>query len=73
MTEQEWFIKKRGSYLPNSFVGYALYLVYVVYLVALLVGWWVDGHRVWYFLTDVVPFTVGAALVMQFVASKHAK
>lgn len=68
-----WFVKRRGSYLPAAKIGYGLYLVYVAYAVLLLVGWYVDGHRIWYFLTDVIPFTVGAALVTQYVASKHAK
>lgn len=68
-----WFVKTRGSYLPSNWTGRFLYLVYVIYTVLLLVGWFVDGHRIWYFLTDVIPFTVGAALVAQYVASKHTK
>jgi hypothetical protein len=73
MAKQAWFVKTRGSYLPANWIGLLLYLAYIVYIVLLLIGWYADGHRVWYFLTDVIPFTVGAALVAQYVASKHAK
>ncbi len=72
-TNKAWFVKTRGSYLPISWVGRLLYLLYLAYVVLLLVGWALDGHRVWYFLTDVIPFTVGAAFAAQYVASKHAK
>lgn len=68
-----WFIKVRGSYLPKGPTGLTLYAIYVAYVVALLVGWYVDGHRIWYMLVNVIPLTVGAAVLMQYIASKHAK
>lgn len=68
-----WFRPVRGSYLPASPVGLAIYLAYAAYVILLEVGWFVDGHRVWYFLVEVIPLTVAAALLTQFVASKHSR
>ena len=68
-----WFSKVRGSYLPSSPVGLALYSVYASYMVLLAIGWYVDGHRIWYLLVNVIPLMVGAALVTQYIASKHSR
>lgn len=68
-----WFEPVRGSYLPHSLIGLAIYLVYVVYLAALLVGWYVDGHRIWYFLTEVLPLATAAAVLVQWIASRHSR
>ena len=71
--DQAWFRKIRSSYLPTSSIGLLLYFTYFGYLLALMIDWIRDGHHIWYFLVDVVPLSVGAALVTQYIASKHAK
>lgn len=68
-----WFVRVRSSYLPANIAGLIIYFLYLAYLLALLADWLRDGHHIWYFLVDVVPLSVGAALVTQYIASKHAK
>ena len=68
-----WFEPVRGSYLPVSVAGFVLYSLYVVYLAALLVGWYVDGHRVWYLLVEVIPLCVASAVVVTWVAARHSR
>jgi hypothetical protein len=68
-----WFTPVRGSYLPKNGIGLLLYGLYCLYLALLVTGWFVDGHRIWYLLVDVIPLTVAAALLMQFVAARHSK
>lgn len=68
---KSWFKPVRGSYLPASPVGLLIYTIYVVYLAALTFGWYVDGHRIWYLITQVIPLSVGAALIAQYIAAKH--
>lgn len=69
----KWFTYVRSSYLPANTKGLVIYFIYMAYLIALIVDWYFKGHQVWNFLVDVVPYSVGAAAITQFVASKHAK
>ena len=68
-----WFRKVRGSYLPSSFFGLVIYLIYVIYIVAVAGEWLRLGYHVWTLLTVTIPVIVVAALIVQFVASKHSK
>lgn len=72
-SSQKWFIQVRASYLPASATGLLIYLLYLCYLVALLADWLRDGHHVWYLLVDVIPLSVGAAVLTQYIASKHSR
>lgn len=72
-SQKQWFISVRSSYLPVSFTGLLIYFLYLAYLVALVADWLRDGHHVWYLLVDVVPLSVFAALITQYIASKHSK
>ena len=72
-SNRAWFTRVRSSYLPNSSIGLVIYFAYLAYLVALLADWIHNGHHMWYFLVDVIPLSVAAALVTQYVASKHAE
>lgn len=67
-----WFYKIRGSYLPCSWQGLTIYFIYLVYVVALPIAWLWKGHDFWNLLVAVVPLWIGAALIAQYVASKHA-
>lgn len=71
--DHAWFTYVRSSYLPANSTGLIIYLIYLGYLLALLADWLRNGHHMWYFLVDVVPLSVGAALVTQYIASRHAK
>jgi len=68
-----WFRKVRGSYLPLSWQGLAIYFVYVSYVIALPVIWYQDGHRLRELLFSIIPLMVAAALLTQYVASKSTK
>ena len=71
--KRAWFYKIRGSYLPSSWQGLAVYLVYLAYIVALPVAWLFHGHDVWNLLVVVVPLWIVAALATQYIASKNAR
>ena len=70
---KNWFIAVRGSYLPSSFMGMIIYLLYVAYVVALVIGWYINGHDYWTLLINVIPLSIGAMLITQYIASKHSK
>jgi hypothetical protein len=71
--KKAWFVSVRGSYLPSSLTGLVLYLAYAAYIVLLAIGWYADGHRIWYLLVNVIPLAVGAAVLTQYIASKHSE
>jgi len=66
-----WFYKIRGSYLPCSWQGLAVYFVYLAYIVALPVLWYQGDRDLWDLAVFVVPLWVAAALVAQYIASKN--
>lgn len=70
---KNWFVAVRGSYLPSSTTGMIIYLLYVTYIVAIVVGWYRQGHDYWTLLINVIPLSVGSMLVTQYIASKHSK
>lgn len=72
-SNEAWFIRVRSSYLPVNSTGFLIYFIYLAYLLALLGDWIYNGHHTWYLLVDVIPLSVAAALVTQYVASKHAR
>ena len=71
--DKYWFVAIRGSYLPSSTTGMIIYLLYVIYIVALTVGWYLNGHDYWSLLIYVIPLSIGAMLITQYIASKHSK
>ena len=68
-----WFKKIRGSYLPSSTTGLVIYLSYTAYLIALITIWYLENSSVWNLIVFVIPLSVGAALLTQYIASKHSK
>ncbi len=68
-----WFRAIRGSYLPSSLLGLCIYLLYVAYIVTLTYEWIIRGSDSWTLLTVVLPLIVLAALITQYIASKHSK
>lgn len=71
--QSAWFVAVRGSYLPANAIGMAIHTVYVLYLGGLMAGWWLHNHDLWQLLTIVVPLSVAAAMLTQYVASRHAR
>jgi hypothetical protein len=69
--KENWFIRKRGSYLPSSGKGYVLYLLYVAYDVVLVIDWYKNSRTLWHLLTNVIPLVIAMAIVMQYLASRH--
>ncbi len=66
----KWFIRVRGSYLPNSQAGWLTYIPYVGYLVAVLVYVLQRHYDFWLSLFIVVPNWIAAAAVMNWVAAR---
>lgn len=68
----KWFIKVRGSYLPNSPAGWLTYIPYVGYVVG------VTGlalHERYGFVTTalvLIPNWVAAAAIMELLAANHS-
>lgn len=64
-----WFKPVRGSYLPNSWQGWLLYVPFIVYLVAVFIA--VDQHSnsVSDTLYGIFPQWIAAAVVMHWVAA----
>ncbi len=67
---KKWFIKVRGSYLPNAWQGWLTYIPFVGYLVATLI--YINNHHedlaasVFFLLTQWIV----AAVVMTWVAQR---
>ncbi|HSX32672.1 MAG TPA: hypothetical protein VLF43_05405 [Candidatus Saccharimonadales bacterium] len=70
--KKAWFVRVRGSYLPTSNTGLVIYTVYVAYIVAVLVSWIMSGYNYLTFILFALPLLIAAALVTQYIASKHA-
>ena len=68
-----WFIKVRGSYLPNNTAGWLTYIPYTAYLIGALVYVVSKHYDVWISLFILVPNWVAAAAVMHFVAAHTSK
>jgi hypothetical protein len=67
-----WFIKTRGSYLPNLWKGWLLYLPYLVYLIAVVVFVIKIKDSIWAAIFTVVPNWVAAVIIMTWVARRRS-
>lgn len=67
-----WFIKVRGSYLPNSWQGWLTYLPYVYFLIASLV--YVYNRQTGFgdVSIGVVPYWLSAVVIMSWVAARKS-
>jgi hypothetical protein len=70
--EGKWFIKTRGSYLPNSWQGWLTYIPFLAYLVGALVYALHSKYSVWQGLFWLVPNYVAAAAIMTWLAFKKS-
>jgi hypothetical protein len=68
----KWFIKVRGSYLPNSWQGWLTYIPFTAFLVTVLVAAVRTQHSVSDVFYMVFPQWVAAAVVMTWIAKQRS-
>lgn len=66
----KWFIPVRGSYLPNSWQAWLLYVPYVAYLVFTLIEGWQNTTKLATAILFIVPNWVAATAVMTWLAKR---
>jgi len=67
-----WFIKTRGSYLPNAWQGWMCYIPYLIYTIGVLV--YVENKKdsIWLALFTVIPNWVAAAIIITWFARRKS-
>lgn len=68
----KWFIRVRGSYLPNNLNGALTYIPYVIYLLLPLAFVLINGYDIWLSLLLVIPNWVAAVAIMNWVAANNS-
>jgi glycerol uptake facilitator-like aquaporin len=68
--KNRWFIPVRGSYLPNSWQAWLLYIPFTAYLVFTLVAGWQNTDNTSQAALFIIPNWVVAAIVMTWVAKR---
>ncbi len=72
-TRNHWFYKVRGSYLPASWQGWALYVPYTLFLYASLQYAVSNNDTVLGVVLAVFPQWVAAVVVMTWLATIRSK
>jgi hypothetical protein len=70
--KDKWFIKIRGSYLPNSWQGRLLYVPFLAYLLVVLRYAVQNSETILDGFYIIFPQFVAAAVVMTWIASKKS-
>jgi hypothetical protein len=65
-----WFIKVRGSYLPNSWQGWLTYIPYVGFLVWTLIWATQSTASVSLVILTIFPAWIAATVVMTWLAAR---
>ena len=73
VNKKYWFIKVRGSYLPNNLYGWLSYIPYLAYLIFSLVIGLKDTHSLSLAILYIAPNWIAAVVVMTFIASHKSK
>lgn len=68
----KWFIKVRGSYLPNSWQAWALYVPFVTFLFTVMCAAIRNEHSASDMFYAIFPQWVAAAVVMTWIASQKS-
>ena len=68
-----WFIKVRGSYLPNSWQGWLLYIPYTAYVVGVLAYVFMQHDDVWRAIFTLVPNWLAALVAMSWIAKQTTR
>ena len=72
-TSRAWFIKKRGSYLPNAWQGWLSYVPYVAYLLTVLAFIIQPDMNFWLGIFIFIPNGVAACVLMTWFAARHSR
>lgn len=71
--QQQWFIPVRGSYLPNSWQAWLLYIPFTGYLIFALVAGWRTTDSTSQAVLFIVPNWVAATAVMTWIAKRTCR
>jgi hypothetical protein len=66
----QWFIAVRGSYLPNSWQAWVLYIPYAAYLIGVLVFIEWQKESLALAVLTLVPNWVSAVIIMTWIAKQ---
>lgn len=69
-TKQAWFNKVRGSYLPCSWQGWALYLPFAAFLIITLIEAFRGGRSLAGSFYFIFPQYISALVVMHWIAAQ---
>jgi hypothetical protein len=69
---KKWFIKVRGSYLPESWQGWLTYIPYLAYIIGVLVFVIRRKDSGWLALFTVLPNWIAAAVILTWVARRKS-
>lgn len=69
---KKWFIAVRGSYLPNSWQGWLLYVPFTAYLIWAMVVGLRDTATYSIAVLFIVPNWIAATVVMTWIARRTA-
>lgn len=67
-----WFIKVRGSYLPNNTIGWLSYIPFLAYLVVVAVLAAYETDSIVVAILFIVPNWAVATAAMTYIASRHS-
>ena len=67
--KSKWFIKVRGSYLPNNGAGWLTYIPFIAYLLMVPVIAFNSTDNIPLVVLITVPNWVAAAVIMTYIAS----
>jgi branched-subunit amino acid transport protein len=65
-----WFIKTRGSYLPQSWQAWLSYVPYLAYLIGVLVFVLQRHDSLWLAIFTTVPNWIAASVIMTWIAKR---
>jgi hypothetical protein len=69
---KQWFVKVRGSYLPNNWAGGLTYIPYLAYIIGVLVYVVGKGYDVWTSMFVLLPNWVAAVAIMNWIAARKS-
>ncbi len=69
---QAWFIKVRGSYLPNSWQGWLTYVPYTAYVVGILAYALANTPDYMHAIPIIVPNWIVALVIMTWLAEQKS-
>jgi len=68
-----WFKKVRGSYLPNSWQGWLLYIPYAAYVICVVLYAYINQWNLGTSLFVIVPNWVAALAIMSWLADRTSR